>query len=342
MFNLREPRNRLAALRIVIPGGTGQVGQVLARHFHAQGHTVTVLARHLRPAPWRVVEWNGRDPGPWVREIDGADVLVNLAGRSVNCRYTAANRQEIMESRVQSTRVVGQAIAQAAHPPALWMNASTATIYRHALDRPMDEVSGELGGHEPGAPDTWNFSIDVATRWEREFFAAKTPNTRKIALRSAMTMSPNPGGIFASLLTLVRLGLGGRAASGRQFVSWIHDADFLNAIELLIDREGLEGCINICAPNPLPYSDFMAALRQACGVPFGLPATKWMLEAGAFLLRTETELILKSRRVLPRRLLDAGFAFQFPDWSCAARELIRRWRGQVQDDQARVAQRSSL
>jgi uncharacterized protein len=303
---------------------------------------VTVLARHLRSAAWRVVEWNGRDLGEWAQEIDGADVVINLAGRNVNCRYNRNNRREIMESRVLSTRVLGQAIAAAAHPPALWMNASTATIYRHALDRPMDEVSGELGGHEPGAPDTWNFSIDVATGWEQEFFAARTPGTRKIALRSAMTMSPDAGGIFATLLTLVRLGLGGRAGSGKQFVSWIHDADFLSAIELLIARKDLEGCINICAPNPLPYSDFMAGLRQACGVPFGLPATKWMLELGAFFLRTETELILKSRRVVPGRLLDAGFQFQFPDWPSAARELTRRWRGQPHRDQPRVGQRSSL
>jgi uncharacterized protein len=342
VFNSLQARSCTASLRIVIPGGTGQVGQVLARHFHAQGHTVTVLARHLRPAPWRIVEWNGRALGAWAQEIEGADVVINLAGRNVNCRYNPANRRQIMESRVLSTRIVGRAIAAATNPPALWMNASTATIYRHALDRPMDEVSGELGGHEAGAPDTWNFSIDVATAWEREFFTAASPGTRKIALRSAMTMSPSPGGIFATLLTLVRLGLGGRAGSGEQFVSWIHDADFLSAVDLLIARDDLEGCVNICAPNPLPYSDFMAALRQACGVPFGLPATKWMLELGAFFLRTETELILKSRRVVPRRLLDAGFQFQFPDWPSAARELTRRWRGQPHSYQPRVAESSSL
>jgi uncharacterized protein len=342
VFNSSKTGGRPASLRIVIPGGTGQVGQVLARHFHAQGHAVTVLARHIRPAPWRVVEWNGRDLGAWVQEIDGADVVINLAGRSVNCRYTAANRREILESRVHSTRAVGQAVAQSRRPPALWMNASTATIYRHAPDRAMDEISGELGGGEPGAPATWNFSIDVATSWEREFFAVKTPSTRKIALRSAMTMSPQRGGIFAALLTLAQLGLGGRAGSGKQFVSWIHDADFINAIEFLIDHEELQGCINVCSPSPLPYSDFMAGLRQACGASIGLPATKWMLEVSAFFLRTETELVLKSRRVVPRRLLDAGFQFQFPDWPCAAREVTHRWRGQAGGDQPRSDQRSSL
>lgn len=314
-------------LHIVIPGGTGQVGRVLARHFHAQGHAVTVLARHVLPAPWAVLAWNGRELGSWAQAMDGADVVINLAGRSVNCRYTEANRREITESRVHSTRVIGRAIAAARRPPALWMNASTATIYRHALDRPMDEVSGELGGREPGAPETWRFSIDVATGWEREFFLAGVPGTRKIALRSAMTMSPGPGGIFATLLTLARLGLGGRAGSGNQFVSWIHEADFIRAIDFLIARTDLEGCINICAPNPLPYSDFMRALRQACGARIGLPATRWMLEIGAFFLRTETELILKSRRVVPGRLLDAGFEFMLPEWQAAARDLVRRWPG---------------
>ncbi len=313
-------------LRIVIPGGTGQIGRILARYFHAQSHTVSVLSRRLQPAPWRVVAWNGRDSGPWTQEIDGADVVINLAGRSVNCRYDAANRREIMESRVHSTRAIGEAIVGSRRPPALWMNASTATIYRHALDRPMDEATGELGGHEAGAPSTWNFSIDVASGWEREFFAANTTSTRKIALRSAMTMSPEPGGIFAALLTLARLGLGGRASSGKQFVSWIHEADFIRAIDFLIAREDLSGCVNVCAPNPLAYSDFMRALRRVCGVPFGLPAPAWMLEIGAFFLRTETELILKSRRVVPRRLLDAGFQFNYPEWPAAAQELATRPR----------------
>jgi uncharacterized protein len=313
-------------LRIVLPGGSGQVGRVLAEHFQTQGHAVTVLSRRVYSAPWRVVGWNGRDLGSWAETIEGADVVINLAGRSVNCRYTEANRREIIDSRVDSTRAIGAAIARAARPPALWMNASTATIYRHALDRPMDETSGELGGHEPGAPSSWNFSIDVATRWEQAFFKALTPNTRKIALRSAITMSPDKGGVFSTLLHLAQFGLGGCAGAGTQFVSWIHDTDFIRAIDFLIAHHDLAGCINICSPNPVPNRDFMDALRQASGTPFGLHAAKWMLEAGAFFLRTETELILKSRRVVPRRLLDAGFVFHFPDWPAAARDLVDRWR----------------
>jgi uncharacterized protein (TIGR01777 family) len=324
MNSLRSTHNR--KLRIVIPGGSGQVGNVLAQHFHAQGHSVTVLSRQPMPAPWQVLPWNGRDLGSWTQSVDGADIVINLAGRNVNCRYRPANRREILESRTLSTRAVGQAIAQAANPPTLWMNASTATIYRHALDRPMDESTGELGGHEAGAPSTWGFSIDVATSWEREFFAAATPGTRKIALRSAMTMSADRGGIFDTLLRLVRVGLGGKAASGEQFVSWIHEDDFVRAIDFMIDHETLEGCINICSPCPLPNQEFMRALCQVWGTRIGLPATRWMLGLGALFLRTETELILKSRRVVPQRLLEVGFKFNFAEWPNAACDLVKRWR----------------
>ncbi len=313
-------------MRIVITGGSGQVGQILARHFHSNGHTVAVVARNVRPQPWSTIRWDGQHLGDWVKELDGCDVVVNLAGRSVNCRYNEANRREIKESRIVTTRLVGDAIARSSTPPRLWMNASTATIYRHAIDRPMDDVTGEIGGNEPGIPATWRFSYDVAISWETAFFEAETSHTRKIAMRSAITMSPDRGGAFETLLNLVRLGLGGRSGSGEQFVSRVHDMDFVRAIEFLIARTDLDGCINIASPVPLPNRDFMAALRRAYGVPLGLPATDWMLEFGAFFLRTETELILKSRRVVPRRLVDAGFGFQFPDWSTAAADLVNRWR----------------
>ncbi len=273
--------------------------------------------------------WDGLHAGDWGELLEGADVVINLAGRSVNCRYNQANRREIMESRIITTRLVGDAIAKAADPPKLWMNASTATIYRHAVDRPMDEIDGEIGGGEAHLPSSWRFSYDVATSWERAFVASETPRTRKIALRSAIVMSPDRGGAFETLVNLVRAGLGGSAGSGRQFVSWIHDADFAAAIEFMIARSDLNGCINVSSPQPLPNRDFMAALRRAYGAPIGLPATDWMLEVGAFFLRTETELILKSRRVVPRRLVEAGFEFRFPEWSGAAADLVRRRRAQT-------------
>jgi uncharacterized protein (TIGR01777 family) len=310
-------------MKIVIPGGSGQVGRILARAMCAEGHEVTVLSRRPGREPWRVVAWDGKVLGPWVKEIDGSDVVINLAGRSVNCRYTEANRQEILESRVDSTRVVGEAIAEASRPPRVWLQASTATIYAHRYDAANDEATGLMGGEEADAPETWRFSIDVARAWEEALFEADTPRTRKLALRSAMTMSPDAGGIFDTLLGLVWRGLGGAAGDGKQFVSWIHFEDFVRAIQWLMDHEET-GVANLAAPHPLPNAEFMRVLRRAAGVPVGLPASRWMLEAGAVLLRTETELILKSRRVVPGRLLEQGFAFRYPTWEGAARDLIRR------------------
>jgi len=207
------------------------------------------------------------------------------------------------------------------------MNASTATIYRDTMDRAMDEETGEIGGNEPNAPASWRFSIDVVTSWEEAFFGAPTPQTRKVALRSAMIMSPDRGGIFDTLLTLVRFGFGGKAGSGRQFVSWIHEADFCSAVDFLIEHGELSGVVNLAAPNPVPNRDFMHDLRRAWGTRVGIPTNKWMLEIGAFFLRTETELILKSRRVVPGKLLASGFQFHFPQLENALRDLEHRKAG---------------
>lgn len=313
-------------MRIVIPGGSGQVGGILARHFHVKGDAVTVLSRHRYDAPWKVIEWDGRTAGTWIAELERSDVCINLAGRSVDCRYNAKNRRAIYDSRIQSTQLLNQTIASLREPPRVWINASTATIYRYALDRTMDEASGELGGNEPGAPDTWNFSIDVAKAWEQAFFSGSTPRTRKVAIRSAMTFSPDRGGVFDVLLGLVRHGLGGTQGSGKQFVSWIHESDFVRAIDLLIERAEFSGVVNLASPNPLPNREFMKALREAWGTRIGLPALAWMLEIGTFVLRSESELVLKSRRVVPGRLLAVGFEFLFPEWPAAARELVGRWK----------------
>jgi uncharacterized protein len=313
-------------VKIVIPGGSGQIGTFLADHFHRAGNEVIVLSRTEANTPWKTALWDGRTEGRWIREIDGADVVINLAGRSVDCRYHAANRREILDSRIISTALVGEAICNATRPPRIWLQASTATIYSHRYDAPNDDVTGILGGDEPDLPDTWRFSLDVAGAWEHAFEEAPTPHTRKVALRAAMTMEPRPGGVFATLSRLARFGLGGRAGDGRQYVSWIHYEDFTRAIEFLIDRETLAGPINLASPNPLPYADFMAGLRRAWGVPFGLPAPEWLLETATWLLRTESELVLKSRRVVPKRLLDAGFRFLFPAWPDAAGDLREQMR----------------
>ncbi|MCS6910461.1 MAG: TIGR01777 family oxidoreductase [Anaerolineales bacterium] len=315
-------------MKVVIPGGSGQVGTILARSFHRAGHEVVTLSRKPGHAPWRVVVWDAETQGAWAAELDGADVVINLAGRSVNCRYTPANRKLILESRIKSTQAVGEAIRRAARPPRVWLQASTATIYAHRYDAPNDEVTGILGGNEPDAPKSWRFSIEVATAWERAAQQAQAlnPNTRQVLLRSAMTMSPDRGGIFDVLLRLVRFGLGGQAGDGRQYVSWIHDKDFVRAILWLIEHDDLSGPVNLAAPNPLPNAEFMRLLRAAWGMPFGLPASRWMLEIGALFMQTETELILKSRRVIPRRLQESGFTFHFPMWDNAARDLCARWR----------------
>jgi uncharacterized protein len=311
-------------MKVIIPGGSGQVGTILARAFHQAGHEVVILSRRPTKAAWRVIEWDGRKPGDWTAAIEGADVVINLAGHNVNCRYNARNRRLIKESRVESARVLGDAIARASRPPRVWLQASTATIYSHRYDEPNDEATGALGGSEPDAPDTWRFSIDVATAWESELNESATPYTRKVLMRSAITLSPDRGGAFDTLLTLVKCGLGGSAGDGRQYVSWIHDRDLIRAVYWLIERDELEGPVNVAAPNPIPNSEFMTELRSAAGVSFGLPATPLALEVGAFFLRTETELILKSRRVTPGKLLKSKFIFQFPTWAEAAQDLCNR------------------
>ncbi len=306
-------------MKIVIPGGTGQVGNVLRRALTAAGHEVVVISRSGG------VRWDGSTLGAWAEEIDGADVVVNLAGRSVSCRYTAENLQQMMRSRIDSARVVGEAIAKAEKPPRVWLQMSTATIYAHRFDAANDEATGVLGGREPDVPGYWAYSVEIAKRWEAELEEADTPHTRKVALRAAMVMSPDKGGVFDHLSWMTRLGLGGPIAGGRQYVSWIHDEDFVRAVALLI-REPVDGAVNLAAPNPLPQRDFMRELRKAWRVPAGLPATSWMAEIGAFALRSDTELLLKSRRVAPGRLLRAGFEFRFPHWREAAQDLAGRRR----------------
>jgi len=299
---------------------------MLARHFQRRGDQVIVLTRSPHAAEWQTVHWDAQTPGLWTQYLEGADVCINLTGRNVNCRYTPDNRMEIYNSRIVSTQLLGEVIGSLQNPPRVWLNASTATIYRHALDRPMDEKTGELGGGEPGAPDTWNFSIRVARDWETTFFMASTPRTRKVAMRSAITFSPVPGNAFGVLSNLVRTGLGGKQGNGRQRVSWIHEDDFARAVEFLIAREDLEGPVNIASPNPERNREFMEILREAWEIPNGLPAPAPLLELGALLMRTETELVLKSRFVIPTRLIDAGFTFDFPYWARAAEDLVAKWR----------------
>lgn len=315
-------------LRIVIPGGSGQMGQMLARYFHEQGHYISILTRGPSTEPWESVYWDGETIGDWTDVLEGADVCINLAGRSINCRGTRKNREQLYHSRIRSTELLGEVISQLAEPPRVWLNASAATIYRHSLDREMDEITGIIG-ETSDKPSMWQFMVKLAADWEQAVYQTPTPRTRKIMLRTSLLFGPHPGSVFAVMLNLVRFRLGGHVGNGQQYVSWIHERDYARAVEFLIEHEELDGPFNLAAPDPLPNREFMRALRVAWGrgLPVnGLPAPAPLLEVGAFLLRTEPELVLKSRRVVPRRLLDAGFRFEYSDWPTTANELVRSWR----------------
>jgi uncharacterized protein (TIGR01777 family) len=310
--------------RIVIAGGSGFLGRALAIHFHERGYAITILTRSPKmPANGaREIAWDARTVGDWARELEGATAIINLVGCSVNCRYHERNRKLILESRVDSTRAIGEAIAKCKTPPPVWLNASTATIYRHTFGLAWDE-SGEIGG-TPEAKD--EFSIEVAIAWERTLNEAQTPGTRKVAMRAAMVLGTAKNSVFPMLVRLARFGLGGRMGNGRQFVSWIHEKDFCRAVEWIVAHDALNGAVNIAAPHPIINAEMMKLFREVGGMPIGLSATNWMLEIGAFFLRTETELIIKSRRVVSRRLTESGFTFSFPFLTLALEDLLARRR----------------
>lgn len=291
------------ATSFVIAGGNGFLGRVLQRHWLATGHRVIVLARH----PTRGIEpgavalhWDGRTAGPWCAALEGAAVLINLTGRSVDCRYHARNRAEIFASRLDSTRILAEALAATKNPPAIWLNAASATRYRHAEDRPQDETTGEVGH---------GFSVDVCEAWERAFFEPTLPpHIRRVALRTGIVLGRD-GGVFPVFRRLARCGLAGRIGHGRQMFSWLHEDDFCRAIDWLIVHRNITGPVNLTAPGPVPMNVFTASLRRHLSIPFGLPLPRPLLEIGACLIRTETELLLKSRWVVPRRLIESGFTF---------------------------------
>ncbi|TGE22859.1 TIGR01777 family oxidoreductase [Hymenobacter metallicola] len=300
-------------LKMLLAGGTGFLGQHLTRYFTGRGYQVVVLSR--RSGIGRVA-WNGRTLGPWTAELEGAAAVINLAGRSVDCRYTLANKYAITRSRTESTRVLGQAIGACQAPPPVWLNLSTATIYADtAADRPANtEATGLIGR---------NFSEMVAQQWEAECWAAATPSTRRLVLRTAIVLG-STGGALPVMARLARFGLGTPQGTGQQWVSWLHVLDFCRAVEFLLARSELDGAFNLCAPQPLTNQEFNGLLDHYYQPRFHLPQPRWLLEIGAFLLRTETELILKSRKVIPERLLQAGFQFQFPTCRQALADLVPR------------------
>ncbi|MGI4867060.1 MAG: TIGR01777 family oxidoreductase [Janthinobacterium lividum] len=297
--------------KLVLIGGNGFLGRHLASHFQAIGYQVVSISR-TGPDD---VRWDARTLGPWTQQLEGADLLINLAGRSVDCRYNAANRREILASRTESTRVLGAAVAACTQPPKVWLNASTATIYADTQgNAPANmEAAGVIGE---------GFSVDIATSWEAAFDACPAPATRKVALRTAIVLGAD-GGAFPVMARLARLGLCTPQGSGQQWVSWLHIRDFCRAVEFLAAADELSGPVNICAPHPLQNRDFNALLCQHLRPPQRLPQPRWLLEIGAFVLRTETELILKSRKVYPGRLLAAGFRFEYAMCAAAVTELLK-------------------
>jgi len=299
--------------KIVIAGGSGFVGKALAGHF-SKTSEVVILSRTASPQSGniRTVKWNGRDLDDWAKEIDGCFALINLTGKNVNCRYTPANRKEILESRTLSTKILGDAVSRSMIPPKVWIQMSSATIYRHSLDKPMDEKFGETGS---------DFSMDVVKAWEKIFNELDLPQTRTTIMRTSIVLGKD-GGAFQPLRNLVKCGLGGRQGSGKQMVSWIHINDVVGVVDWMLDNP-VKGEFNVTAPQPVTNSHLMKSFRKAYHVPIGLPAPEWLLTFGARLIGTETELVLKSRWVVPKRLLQEGYRFRFTSIDSAINDLVK-------------------
>jgi uncharacterized protein (TIGR01777 family) len=301
--------------KLIIAAGTGFLGQVLTNHFRYKFEEIVILTRGESNTANNIkyVNWDAKTFSGWEAELEDATVLINLAGKSVDCRYTEKNKKEILLSRIQSTKILNKAVLNCKNPPKHWLNSSTSTIYRFSLDKQMDEVHGEIGN---------DFSINVALSWEKSFFKTETPNTLKTALRTSIVLGKN-GGAFIPLKTLAKFGFGGKQGNGNQFISWIHEEDFANAIDFIIQKE-MTGVINIVSPEPIPNSDFMQKLRKAIGFRFGFPINVFLMKIGSFIIRTETELVLKSRNVIPKRLLENGFKFKFGNIDNAFQNLLNK------------------
>lgn len=304
--------------KIIIPGGTGFIGKYASEYFHNKDFEVIVLTRKkgFNRNGITYLNWDGRMLGDWAKTFENAKLILNLAGKSVDCRYHEKNKKAILDSRIDSTKIIGEAIKNCENPPQIWMNAASATIYKHTLEEPAnDEIKGVIGS---------GFSVEVCKAWEATFDNCETPKTRKIKLRTAITLGKK-GGVMSPLRNLVRLALGGHQGTGNQYVSWLHVEDFVRIVEYLMERKDIDGIINCASPNPEPNRGFMATLRKVTGHVIGLPAPAWLLEIGAVFIRTETELILKSRKVFPKRLLDEGFVFKFPELERAMTDLVADW-----------------
>ena len=285
--------------KIIIAAGTGFLGRVLEDHLTKNGYAVTILSRS--PKKGNHVFWDAKELGTWRNEFEDAYAVINLTGKSVDCRYNQKNKNVIYSSRIDSTNVIGEAVQQFKQAPKVWINSSTATIYQYSLKKEMSEEDGDIGD---------DFSMNIAKSWEKAFYNHNLPNTRQIAIRTSIVLGKN-GGALIPLKSITKLGLGGKQGSGNQKVSFIHEHDFARAIAFLLENEMINGNVNVTAPNPSNNKTLMSIIRKELKIPFGIPQPKWMLEIGTFFLRTETELVLKSRNVIPKRLLNNGFKFKY-------------------------------
>lgn len=301
--------------KIIIAAGTGFLGNVLIDHFKNKAEEIIILTRSKKRSSGniRYVTWDAKTIGTWREELEDAEVLINMTGKSVDCRYHQKNKDLILSSRVESTEVLGKAIAGCNHPPKVWLNSSTATIYRHSLDKKMNEETGEIGS---------GFSVNVATAWETAFFSQTTPKTRKVALRTSIVLGKK-GGALQPILNLVKIGFGGKQGPGNQKFSWIHEKDFARSLEYIIHTPTIKGSVNIVAPKPTTNAILMSTLQKITKTPFGIPLPKFLLEIGARIIKTETELILKSRNVIPKKLQDSSFKFEYPILKDALQQLVK-------------------
>lgn len=301
--------------KIIIAAGTGFLGQVLINYFIEKYDEIVILTRGKSKIEGKIrfTNWDAKTFSGWENELENAAVLINLAGKSVDCRYTQANKREILLSRIESTKILNQAVLQCKNPPKHWLNSSTATIYRFSLNKKMDEVNGEIGN---------DFSMNVAQSWEKALFKTETPQTLKTALRTSIVLGKN-GGAFIPLKRLAQFGFGGKQGKGNQQISWIHERDFARAVDFIIQKK-ITGVVNVVSPNPIANVDFMKILRKAVGQFVGIPTPFFLLKIGAFLIGTEPELVLKSRNVIPKKLLDNGFQFEYNTLENTFKNLLKK------------------
>lgn len=301
--------------KIIIAAGTGFLGQVLINYFIEKYDEIVILTRGKSKIEGKIrfTNWDAKTFSGWENELENAAVLINLAGKSVDCRYTQANKREILLSRIESTKILNQAVLQCKNPPKHWLNSSTATIYRFSLNKKMDEVNGEIGN---------DFSMNVAQSWEKALFKTETPQTLKTALRTSIVLGKK-GGAFIPLKRLAQFGFGGKQGKGNQQISWIHERDFARAVDFIIQKK-MTGVVNVVSPNPIANVNFMKILRKAVGQFVGIPTPFFLLKIGAFLIGTEPELVLKSRNVVPKKLLDNGFQFEYNTLENAFKNLLKK------------------